>query len=97
MAKIKVNHSFKLSDVVPKDAKGSLYSLLEKVGAKQMVIPGMIGAGEKIHHLHIDYVDTDDGIGICYIGSYCGSAKFRSYIRPILDVDLVVDCKRCLG
>ncbi len=96
--KLKINHNFKISDILPVRDKGkSLWMQLSDLGIdKSMAVPGMIGQGTKIHNFHIGYVDTDNGMGIHMIMSTCGSAKFNSHIRPIFDTDYVVDCKKCL-
>lgn len=94
--KIKVNHNFKLSDIVKSSPEKSLFDRLKEVGSKIMTVPGMIGQGTKVHAFIIEYIDTDNGIGICSVYSLCGSAKWNSYIKPIFDDEFVVNCKKCL-
>ena len=99
MKKIKVNRAFK----VPKqeDKSISWWEYRNKVlNCKHLRTPGTVGySGDKVHVLSVDYLDTEDGIGILSANSYCGARKMGSSVNPTFYDDPkfeTVTCKKCL-
>lgn len=91
---IRVNNSFKRPTWLP----GESYAIMaEREGAKTMVVTGGIGrSGQKTHALHVEYIDTPNGIGVLDIYSVCGAGKWQSQNIPYFDTDLsTVTCKKC--
>lgn len=92
--KLKVDKNFKKPKWLPSE---SSFTYEERIKAKVAYVTGGIGySGQKIHKLRLAYLETDNGVGIINVMSFCGSAKFQSKEIPYFDTDLSkVTCKKC--
>lgn len=98
MIKIKVNRAFKRPKQEDKSISWWVYKR-EILECKTLKTPGTIGhSGDKVHALTIDYLETEDGLGILDVSSWCGSQKWGSSLNPAFYDDPgfeTVTCKKC--
>lgn len=100
MEKIKVNRAYRRPKQEDKSVSWWVF-MRDVLKCKTLKTPGTIGySGDKIHALTIDYLETEDGLGILDVSSWCGSQKWGSSLNPTFfdDPDFeTVTCKKCLG
>jgi hypothetical protein len=92
MAKLKINLDYRPPASPPTE---SVFDRNRRLGAKLIRTTGRIGNGTKVHHLTLEVVETDNGLGLLSVWSLCGGAKWNSLLIPHFDDELECTCKRC--